>query len=105
MGAASGLAPFRDNRRWSWSEAAILSEIDVIMIESGEPCFAGHDHYAQVGRVSHGSARNILSKFMAHKILIELGYHSGLPTKDRVVSPEYSSNPELSRQIISKYRK
>jgi hypothetical protein len=99
------LAHFRDDRGWSWPEAAILSEIDVVMIETKKPCYSGQDHYAQVGRVGHGGARNILSKFTTNGIIKELGYHPGKPTKDRIVSPEYSSNPELSRQIINQFRK
>jgi hypothetical protein len=96
---------FRDNLTWSWPEIAILSEMDVVMIDSEGACYAGHDHYAKIGRVSHGTARNILSKLMAQGAITELGYHAGLSTKNRVVSPKFSSDPELSKRIIQKYRR
>jgi hypothetical protein len=96
------LAHHHRNFAYSWSEVAILSEIDFWMNDRKAPCFASIRHLAAVGRLRLGTAKNTLKRLEANGVLVTMGYHGA--TKNRVVAPEHSNDPALSKRLIDEFR-
>jgi hypothetical protein len=91
------------NREFSWIDIAILSELDFFMQETKKACFAGMKHLAAVGRVVRGTAHNRVARLEDDGVVIDLGYYG--KSKRRIVAPQYSAFPDLSRHILDQYEK
>jgi hypothetical protein len=89
------------NREFSWIDIAILSELDFFMQDTKKACFAGMKHLAAVGRVVRGTAHNHVTSLERDGVVIDLGYYG--KSKRRIVAPQYSAFPEISRRILNEY--
>src|ERR1700678_1066545 len=97
---------------YSWSEAVILSEITYLMQRKGgaNPCYASVAHLASIGGVCLGTAKNILKRRGAAGVIVTLGYHTKvdngkvIKTRERVIAPEHSAFPDISRRLIKASR-
>jgi hypothetical protein len=94
------------NLRYSWSEVVILSEIDFMMQRADAACHCSAQHFSSAARIGVGAARNILTKLENKGIILTMGYHDNGRnkdrTKDRIVKPEYSRYPAVSKRILAK---
>jgi hypothetical protein len=80
----------------SSTEKLVAGEVDGLTTEEG-PCRASNAKFSMFGLSEHG-ADNILTKLTSKGIVVRLGFHRVYV--ERVVAPEYSRNPELSRRWI-----
>jgi hypothetical protein len=98
---------------YSWSEAMILSEITYLMQrkEGKNPCYASIEHLASIGGIVYGTARNTLTRLEAAGVIINLGYHTehvngkAINTRERIIAPEHSVFPEISRRHLAHLRR
>ena len=91
------------NLDYNWTEVAILSEIDFWMQKEGGPCFASMRHLASVGRVGRQTAHNYATQMKDEGKLIVLGYRGR--TKARIVAPEHSAFPKVSKRILDEWKR
>lgn len=80
----------------SSTEKLVAAEVDGLTTEEG-PCRASNAKFSMFC-VSEARANAILRELTRKGIIVRLGFHRVYV--ERVVSPEYSRNPELSRHWI-----
>jgi DNA-binding Lrp family transcriptional regulator len=82
----------------SWIEKALIAEIDSLVRDEA-PCYASNDHLAKRIGVSVSRTNDMLARLQKAGFLIRVQYDGR--TTHRVVSSEYSSNPETAKRWIS----
>jgi hypothetical protein len=85
----------------SWIEKALIAEIDSLVRDEA-PCYASNDHLAKRIGVSVSRMNDMLARLQKAGFLIRIQYDGR--TTLRVVSSEYSSNPETAKRWISQRR-
>jgi hypothetical protein len=82
----------------SWIEKALIVEIDSLVRDEA-PCYASNEHLAKRIGVSVSRTNDMLARLQKAGFLIRVQYDGR--TRHRVVSAEYSSNPETAKRWIS----
>jgi hypothetical protein len=85
----------------SWIEKALITEIDSLVRDEA-PCYTSNDHLAKRIGVSVSRMNDMLARLQKAGFLIRIQYDGR--TTHRVVSSEYSSNPETAKRWISQRR-
>jgi hypothetical protein len=79
----------------SWVEKALLAEIDSLVSDE-TPCYASNEHLARRVNVSVSRVNDMLAHLQKMGFLFRVQYDGRIT--QRVVSPDYSSNPETAKR-------
>ena len=90
------------DERLSPAEKMLLAEIDSLTTDD-HGCYANNAHFAKRLGVAESRANHVLARLTREGYIVPVGY-DGRVTQ-RVVAPEYSSNPVTSRRLIERHRR
>jgi Helix-turn-helix domain len=90
------------DERLSPAEKMLLAEIDSLTTDD-HGCYANNAHFAKRLGVAESRANHVVARLTREGYIVRVCY-DGRVTQ-RVVAPEYSSNPATSRRLIERHRR